>query len=186
MKKAAFVIWVFPLMTPVHAQQRPPATASISVCAPSGTCGQGSCPSGSFDTHQLVLGPGGGVVNNAASLGIFRSSSMALILRRQNGSSFRNAKPGESVALFATGLTISPAGVLPVAQAVSGVSVTIGSTTVPATYAGLVAVGEFQLNFNVPQLANGSYPISIAVNGVSSPSMINSNPPAPRCVPIGQ
>jgi uncharacterized protein (TIGR03437 family) len=54
--------------------------------------------------------------------------------------------------------------------------------------AGLVAVGEFQINFTVPQgFANrpeGVFPISIAVNGVSSPQSINSNPPAQLVIPI--
>ena len=43
----------------------PPAIAAISVCSPTGAGGQGSCPSGTFDTHQIVLGPGGGSVNKS-------------------------------------------------------------------------------------------------------------------------
>ncbi len=89
---------------------------------------------------------------------------------------FRNAKPGDIVQLFATGLSSTPAGVQPMTQTVSGVTVTIGSTTVPASFAGLVAVGEFQINFTVPQIADGVYPISITVNGVASPQQINTSP----------
>jgi uncharacterized protein (TIGR03437 family) len=48
----------------------------------------------------------------------------------------------------------------------------------------LVAVGEFQINFTVPQLSNGVYPISIAVNGVASPAQINTSPPGPLVIPI--
>jgi uncharacterized protein (TIGR03437 family) len=101
---------------------------------------------------------------------------------------FRNAKPGEVVSLFATGLVPTTAGVLPSLQLVSGVTVTIGDITVPADFAGLVAVGEFQINFTLPQqFANipaGNYPITITVNEVSSPSTINSNPPAQLVLPI--
>jgi len=97
---------------------------------------------------------------------------------------FRAAKPGDLIQLFATGLAATPAGVLPAAQMVSGVTVTIGTTTIPASYAGLVAVGEFQINFTVPQIADGVYPISIAVNGVSSPQQIGTNPPAALMIPI--
>ncbi len=101
---------------------------------------------------------------------------------------FRNARPGEVVQLFATGLVPSAAGVLPAPQAVKGVTVTIGNLTVPADFAGLVAVGEFQINFIVPQQfadgQEGTYPISIQVNGVSSPLSINSNPPGPLVLPI--
>ena len=99
---------------------------------------------------------------------------------------FRNAKPGDIVQLFATGLSSTPAGVQPMTQTVSGVTVTIGSTTVPASFAGLVAVGEFQINFIVPQIADGVYPISITVNGVASPQQINTSPPASLMIPVHQ
>lgn len=97
---------------------------------------------------------------------------------------FRKAKPGDVVQLFATGLVSTPAGVRPTPQNVTGVTVTVGTATVPASFAGLVATGEFQINFTVPQLSNGVYPISIAVNGVASPAQINSNPPGPLVIPI--
>ena len=103
-------------------------------------------------------------------------------------SAFRKAKAGDALALYATGLVPTPAGVLPTAQSVSGVTVTIGNVTVPADFAGLVAVGEFQINFKVPPqfatLAEGSYSISITVNGVSSPVTINSSPPGQLVIPI--
>jgi uncharacterized protein (TIGR03437 family) len=52
---------------------------------------------------------------------------------------FRKARPGDAIQLFATGLVPVPAGVLPGTQGVSGVTVTIGSITVPATFARLLA-----------------------------------------------
>jgi uncharacterized protein (TIGR03437 family) len=97
---------------------------------------------------------------------------------------FRNAKPGDVIQLYATGLVSTPAGVVSSLQLVSGVTVAIGSTTVPASFAGLVAVGEFQINFTVPNLSAGTYPISISVNGVSSPTTISTNPPGPLVLPI--
>ena len=99
-------------------------------------------------------------------------------------SAFRKAKPGETIQLFTTGLTPAPAGIQPSLTPISGVTVTIGSVTIPADFAGLVAVGEFQINFKVPQLVDGTYPISVAVNGVSSPATINSDPPAQIVLPI--
>src|SRR5215469_13030612 len=56
---------LFGLATIVKGQH-PPAIASISVCSPSGSGGAGSCPSGSFDTHQIVLAPDGGSINRYA------------------------------------------------------------------------------------------------------------------------
>jgi len=98
--------------------------------------------------------------------------------------SFRKARPGDVIQLYATGLVSTPAGVLPTLQNISGVTVTLGSTAVPASFAGLVAVGEFQINFAVPQLADGVYPVTLTVNGVSSPDKIGTNPAAPLVIPI--
>jgi uncharacterized protein (TIGR03437 family) len=101
-----------------------------------------------------------------------------------NGPAFRNAVPGDAVQLFATGLAASPAGTLVSPTFLSGVTVTIGTVTIPASAAALVAVGEFQINFTVPSLPSGVYPISISVNGVTSPASINSSPPGPVVIPI--
>jgi uncharacterized protein (TIGR03437 family) len=85
-------------------------------------------------------------------------------------------------------LAASPAGSLVSTTSLSGVMVTIGTITVQADAAVLVAVGEFQVNFTVPQsfasLPPGLYPISITVNGITSPSSINSSPPGPVVIPI--
>jgi uncharacterized protein (TIGR03437 family) len=92
------------------------------------------------------------------------------------------------VQLFATGLAPSPAGTVVSTTLLSGVTVTIGSVTIPAIAAALVAVGEFQINFTVPQdfgsLPPGVYPISISINGVTSPASINPSPPGPVVIPI--
>lgn len=104
------------------------------------------------------------------------------------GSAFRNALPGDMVQLFATGLAVSPAGTLVSTTFVSGVTVTIGDVTVTPSAAALVAPGEFQVNFTVPQSfasqPAGLYPISITVNGVTSPASINSSPAGPVVIPI--
>jgi len=101
---------------------------------------------------------------------------------------FRNATPGDVIQLYATGLVTTPSGVLPTQESVNGVTVTIGNEVIPADFAGLVAVGEFQINFTIPQdfasQPAGLYPISIQVNGVSSPTTINSSPPEQLVIPI--
>ncbi len=105
-------------------------------------------------------------------------------------SSFRNAKPGDTLSLFATGLAPSPAGTSVGVTPLTGVTISIGSITINASFAGLVAVGEFQINFTVPQqlasMQTANYPITISVNGVSSPTTIGSNPPGPIVLPIQQ
>jgi uncharacterized protein (TIGR03437 family) len=91
-----------------------------------------------------------------------------------NGPGYRKAVPGDAIQLYATGLAPSPAGTEISTTFLSGVTVTIGTVTFPASSAALVAVGEFQINFTVPQdfasLPAGVFPISISINGVSSPA----------------
>lgn len=104
---------------------------------------------------------------------------------------FRAAGPGNHIELYATGLAAEPSGVIPTASGISGVTVTVGSVTVPADFAEQTPyVGEFQINFTVPQpfasMPAGNYPISISLNGVSSPTTINSNPPGQIVLPIVQ
>ena len=69
MSSPARVLLSLSVATCIQAQH-PPAISSISICSPGGAGGQGSCPAGSFDTHQLVLGPGSSVSINASSLGV--------------------------------------------------------------------------------------------------------------------
>jgi len=60
-----------PATSPTTNASHPPPIRSISVCRPDnpGTLQQGSCAPGTFDTHQIVLGPGG-VSVNASGLGV--------------------------------------------------------------------------------------------------------------------
>jgi uncharacterized protein (TIGR03437 family) len=101
---------------------------------------------------------------------------------------FRKARPGDILQLYVTGLAPSPAGVFVDFQPLSAVTVKVGDITVPADGAGLVAAGQFQVNFKIPDayatLPPGDYPVSVQVGGVSSPLTINSNPSGPVVIPI--
>ncbi|MEO7145126.1 MAG: S8 family serine peptidase [Bryobacteraceae bacterium] len=80
------------------------------------------------------------------------------------------ARPGDNVLLYATGLESSPSGTVissPLDSA-QPVTITIGSANANVTYAGLVAVGEFQINIVVPNLPPGNYPITINIAGQTS------------------
>ena len=138
------------------------------------------CPT--TGTRRRLCGRAGGGLIGFRLIGVFQLDRGAL--RTGVNAAFRKAKPGDAIQLYATGLASTPAGVLPSLQQLTGVTVTIGTTTVPASLAGLVAVGEFQINFTVPQISDGVYPISITVNGVASPANTNTNPPAPLVIPI--
>jgi uncharacterized protein (TIGR03437 family) len=110
-----------------------------------------------------------------------------------NGAAFRKARPGDVIQLFVTGLVRTTAGVLTNLQTFGGVTVKIGDVALPADAAALVAPGEFQINFRVPQqfasLPEADYPISIQRKlddgtTTSSPITINSDPPGPLVIPI--
>jgi uncharacterized protein (TIGR03437 family) len=86
-----------------------------------------------------------------------------------SGNSFRKAAPGDRIQLYATGLAPSPSGVIINSIAgLSGVTATIGTTPATVEFAGLVAVGEYQINIVVPNLAEGEYPVVIRYNGQAS------------------
>ena len=55
---------------------------------------------------------------------------------------------------------------------ITGVTVTIGGVDAPVLAAALVAPGQFQVNFTVPQIADGEYPITVSSSGKTSPSNV--------------
>jgi uncharacterized protein (TIGR03437 family) len=91
------------------------------------------------------------------------------------------AKAGETVILYVNGLGASPSGTIigsPV-NYTNAVTLTVGGQTVTASFAGLVAAGEFQLNVTLPSgLAPGDLPISVSTQGQNSPTGVT--------IPIGQ
>lgn len=81
----------------------------------------------------------------------------------------RKANPGDVIQLYAAGLAPSASGSMPTQPVpVSGVGVTIGSTDAAVSAAALVAPGQFQVNFTVPPLPAGEYPIVVTKDGKSS------------------
>ena len=83
------------------------------------------------------------------------------------------AKPGDIIQLYASGLGPSPSGTAVTSPIpITGVGVTIGSTDAQVLAAALVAPGQYQVNFIVPQVADGEYPITVSVSGKTSPSNI--------------
>ena len=83
------------------------------------------------------------------------------------------AKPGDIIQLYAAGLGPSPSGnAITSPIPISGVGVTIGSTDAVVLAAALVAPGQYQVNFTVPQLADGEYPITVSSAGKTSPANV--------------
>jgi len=86
------------------------------------------------------------------------------------GVPFRPAKPGDSITTYGVGFgsvtPSSPPGVV-VAQAnsIPDLSISFGSTAAPVSYAGLAvgAIGLYQFNLAIPQVADGDYRITVSV-----------------------
>ena len=91
-----------------------------------------------------------------------------------SGVTTQPAQPGETIILYATGFgpTNPP---LPTAQLIAApeplantVEVTIGGTSAPVTFAGLIAPGLYQLNVTVPSVPNGDAAVVANIGGVST------------------
>jgi uncharacterized protein (TIGR03437 family) len=81
----------------------------------------------------------------------------------------RKANSGDIIQLYASGLAPSPSGgAITSPVPVAGVGVTIGTADAQVAFAGLVAPGQFQVNFTVPQLSPGEYPITVTISGKTS------------------
>ena len=79
------------------------------------------------------------------------------------------AKPGDTIALYVAGLGPSGSGTTFTSPVpITGVSVTIGTASAQILAADLVAPGQFQINFVVPQLADGEYKITVSRSGQTS------------------
>lgn len=83
------------------------------------------------------------------------------------------AMPGDIIQLYAAGLGPSSSGsAVSSPVPITGVGVTIGGVGATVLAAALVAPGQFQVNFTVPQLAGGEYPITITTAGKTSPNNV--------------
>jgi uncharacterized protein (TIGR03437 family) len=82
----------------------------------------------------------------------------------------RKVRPGDIIRLYCAGLGPAPfGGVIGSPVPVSGVGITIGNSAATVSFAGLVAAGQFQVNFTVPQIVDGEYPLIVSVSGKASP-----------------
>jgi len=88
------------------------------------------------------------------------------------------ASAGSLIAVYLTGqgaveppvATAAPAPTSPLARATYPVTATVGAQPADVIFAGLSpgSVGLFQVNLRLPLLGPGSYPVAIAVNGITS------------------
>jgi len=89
------------------------------------------------------------------------------------GVPFRPAKPGDMITAYGIGFgpvtpAIAPGVVVSQSNNIPNLSISFGQTPAVLTYAGLApnAVGLYQFNITVPQVANGDSQINVSVGGV--------------------
>ncbi|HXS94713.1 MAG TPA: SBBP repeat-containing protein [Candidatus Limnocylindrales bacterium] len=81
----------------------------------------------------------------------------------------RKAKPNDVIQLYAAGLGPTPSTAVTSPIPISGVGVSVGGVDAQVIAAAVVAPGQFQINFVVPQLADGEYQITVSTAGKTSP-----------------
>jgi uncharacterized protein (TIGR03437 family) len=89
------------------------------------------------------------------------------------GVPFRAAAPGDIITLYGIGFgdvlpAIAPGTVVSTPNNIPGLTLFFGSTEASVSYAGLApnAVGLYQFNLTVPNVASGDHRIVIRVNGI--------------------
>jgi uncharacterized protein (TIGR03437 family) len=82
------------------------------------------------------------------------------------------AKPGDIMQLYAAGLGPNASGPVTSPIPITGVTVAVGGVDAPVLAAAYVAPGQFQVNFTVPQIADGEYSITVSASGKTSPSNV--------------
>jgi uncharacterized protein (TIGR03437 family) len=82
------------------------------------------------------------------------------------------AKPGDIIQLYAAGLSPTASGPVNSPIPITGVTAAINGVDAPVLAAALVAPGQFQVNFTVPQIQDGEYPITVSTAGKTSPSNV--------------
>ena len=83
------------------------------------------------------------------------------------------AKPGDIIQLYCAGLGPAPSGnAITSPIPITGVGVSIGTTAAQVIAAALVAPGQFQVNFVVPQMPDGEYPITVSTSDKTSPANV--------------
>jgi uncharacterized protein (TIGR03437 family) len=83
------------------------------------------------------------------------------------------AKPGDIIQLYAAGLGPSTSGIVLTSPVpITGVGVKIGTADATILGADLVAPGQYQVNFIVPQVADGEYAITVSASGKTSPANV--------------
>jgi uncharacterized protein (TIGR03437 family) len=117
-----------------------------------------------------------------AAPGVFTYGNNEAIVQNPNGSlnsAANPAHPGDVLVGYLTGGgPVNPAGSLVTgaaspsgpSPATLGYSVTVGGLQAKVSYLGLTPtlVGVYQVNFQLPQLAAGQYPLVVSVNNVPS------------------
>ena len=93
----------------------------------------------------------------------------------------RSATPGETIEIYGTGFgptnpAVAAGQLVPGAAPLTDLTqlqIRIGGVLATLSYAGMVAVGEYQFNVVIPALPNGNQPIVANIGGLTSQTGIS-------------
>jgi uncharacterized protein (TIGR03437 family) len=174
--KTAYVGYISPVQINVQAPDDTTAgNVQLSVTT-------ASCTSAGFAVPEAAIAPG---LLAPASFKI--SGTQYLVALFQDGYTFvgnanliagvpfRPAAPGDIITAYGVGFgavtPVSPAGVVASGQdQIPNLTVSFGGTQAQLSYAGLApgAVGLYQFNIVVPNVADGDYPITFQVGSTTA------------------
>ena len=171
--KPAYIYYISRGLVNVIAPDLPSGPVTVIVKTPNGS-------SDSFSTTVTQIGPAFFLWPGNQPVAVHADGTLAVKNGTFAGTTTISAKPGEIVILFGTGFGPTtpavPAGVATPSDAVyaSGqATVTINGASIIVFGAALTpgSAALFQVSIQIPNtLADGDYPIQVAVGGVQSPS----------------
>jgi uncharacterized protein (TIGR03437 family) len=174
--KPAYLAYISPtqlnVLAPFAIDPQSDAGVNVTVVAPDGTAqGQGL---------KRKLAPGVFTFAGSNAAAVHTDGALVCAAGSVAGANCRAAKPGETVALYVTGLGTNLSSIPADGAVVTSpgtlrdpVSVTVGGMPCAVGYAGLVSAGLYQINLTVPDLAAGSYELLIRIGGVESQSGVS-------------
>jgi uncharacterized protein (TIGR03437 family) len=169
--KKAFVGYISPLQINVQAPGDA-ATGSVDVTVATSSCSSATTQAQKAAVAGGLLAPGAFNLGKQYAVGVLADGFYVGQTGLIPGVAFRPAKPGEGVTLYGIGFgdvtpAIPPGIVVSGQSSVPGLTISFGTTAAAVGYAGLApnAVGLYQFNVTVPDVADGDYALTVKVGG---------------------
>jgi uncharacterized protein (TIGR03437 family) len=169
--KKAFIGYISPLQINVQAPGDA-AAGTVDVTVATSSCSSATVQAQKAAVAGGLLAPGAFNIGKQYAVGVLADGFYVGPTGLIPGVAFRPAKSGEGVTLYGIGFgdvtpAIPPGIVVSGQSSVPGLTISFGTTAATVGYAGLApnAVGLYQFNVTVPDVADGDYAITVKVGG---------------------